>query len=259
MRDLSDATFLIPVRIESPHRLRNLELNTRYLRHHFNTNILIGEEGPPYCAADSSVLRTPGVVVIRLPILNPDLFWRTRATNRLVYFSSTPYAASLDADVLFLPQQYAKAYQLLKTNMADAVYPFAMPTKRIPRHLHVHLFRTCDLRPFYQFPNSNDAVATGGCLFFDVARFRHYGVENERIVGWGPEDIERDVRLRRLGARIRRAPGPLFHLEHRRGRTSRTVHEFSRVNENECARIASLEPTDLAAEVLTWPWIGRPL
>jgi hypothetical protein len=176
--------------------------------------------------------------------------------NQLIQASSTAYAAGLDSDVLFFPSQYRDAYSLLSANLADAVYPFDRPTKRISRSLHARLAQSCDLAPFLQLPDSNSEVATGGCLFFDIARFRSYGLENEHIVGWGPEDNERDVRLRRLGARLRRVHGPLFHLEHRRRRSSRTKHELTEKNEKEHARIASLSSADLAAEILTWPWIG---
>jgi hypothetical protein len=257
MYQLADVTLLFAVRIESSHRLRNLQLNTQYLLRHLCTHILIGEEGPPYHVSGEGIFMGQGVAVVRLPVSHPNLFWKTRATNQLLQAASTPYAATLDSDVLFFPWQYADAYQLLKANMADAVYPFDRPTKRIARRLHARVAQTCDLSSFTQLPDSNSEVATGGCLFFDVARFRRYGLENERIIGWGPEDNERDVRLRRLGARLRRVSGPLFHLEHRRGLISRVTHELTDTNDKECARIASLNSTDLAAEILTWPWI-RP-
>lgn len=257
MYELPDVTFLIAVRIESSDRLHNLQLNTEYLLQHLRTQLLIGEEGPPYHIPNEGVFKSQGTAVVRLPASHPDLFWRTRAVNRLIQASSTPYAASLDADVLFFPSQYAEAYRLLITDLADAVYPFDRPTKRISRSLHARLAKSRDLTPFLSLPDSNSQVATGGCLFFNVARFSHYGLENEHIIGWGPEDNERDVRLRHLGAKLRRISGPLFHLEHRRSRSSRIKHELTEGNEKECARIASMLPGELAVEILTWPWISE--
>ena len=259
MYELPDVTLLFAVRIESRHRLRNLQLNTQYLLRHLHTHILIGEEGPPYQVEYAGVFKSERLEVFHLPISHPDLFWRTRSTNLLIQASSTSYAASLDSDVMFFPRQYADAYTLLNANLADAVYPFDRPTKRIARRLHARLGQTCDLTQFVHLPDSNSEVATGGCLFFDVARFQSCGLENERIIGWGPDDNERDLRLRHLGIRLGRVSGPLFHLEHRRGRPSRTMHDLTETNEKECARIASLASIDLAAEILSWPWIREQL
>ena len=41
--DLSQATFIIPIRIESPDRLRNVITTTAFLLENFNTNIIIQE------------------------------------------------------------------------------------------------------------------------------------------------------------------------------------------------------------------------
>ena len=41
--DLSQATFIIPIRIESPDRLRNVVTTTAFLLENFKTNIIIKE------------------------------------------------------------------------------------------------------------------------------------------------------------------------------------------------------------------------
>ena len=41
--DLSHATFIIPIRIESPDRLRNVITTTAFLLENFDTNIIIKE------------------------------------------------------------------------------------------------------------------------------------------------------------------------------------------------------------------------
>ena len=41
--DLSQATFIIPIRIESPDRLRNVITTTAFLLENFDTNIIIQE------------------------------------------------------------------------------------------------------------------------------------------------------------------------------------------------------------------------
>ena len=41
--DLSQATFIVPIRIESPDRLRNVVTTTAFLKENFDTNIIIKE------------------------------------------------------------------------------------------------------------------------------------------------------------------------------------------------------------------------
>ena len=41
--DLKEATFIIPIRIESPDRLRNVITTTAFLLENFDTNLLIKE------------------------------------------------------------------------------------------------------------------------------------------------------------------------------------------------------------------------
>ena len=41
--NLSEATFIIPIRIESPDRLRNVVTTTAFLMENFDTNIIIKE------------------------------------------------------------------------------------------------------------------------------------------------------------------------------------------------------------------------
>ena len=56
--NLSEATFIIPIRIESPDRLRNVITTTAFLVENFDTNIIIKEvdsEGiiSKRCSSDS--------------------------------------------------------------------------------------------------------------------------------------------------------------------------------------------------------------
>ena len=43
MKDLTEATFIIPIRIESSDRLRNVIATTAFLLENFDTNIIIKE------------------------------------------------------------------------------------------------------------------------------------------------------------------------------------------------------------------------
>ena len=42
--DLKNTTFIVPLRIDTGDRLRNVILTTSYLLHHFNTNVIINND-----------------------------------------------------------------------------------------------------------------------------------------------------------------------------------------------------------------------
>ena len=65
-KDLSKATFIIPIRIESPDRLRNVVTTVAFLLENFKTNIIIKE-------VDSQNVWTRDVVPILNEILDVDL------------------------------------------------------------------------------------------------------------------------------------------------------------------------------------------
>jgi len=60
----------------------------------------------------------------------------------------------------------------------------------------------------------------GGAFFANLKCYKESGLENENFYGWGMQDGERFYRWRNMGYRIRRIPGPLFHLSHPRGQNS---------------------------------------
>ena len=59
MIDLKEATFIIPIRIESPDRLRNVITVTAFLLENFDTNIIIKEvDSEPVFQKEACLLYT---------------------------------------------------------------------------------------------------------------------------------------------------------------------------------------------------------
>lgn len=58
----------------------------------------------------------------------------------------------------------------------------------------------------------------GGAIFIKREKFDYAGAggENEGFYGWGPEDWNRLEKWKRLGLKIQRTDGFLFHLTHPR-------------------------------------------
>ena len=60
----------------------------------------------------------------------------------------------------------------------------------------------------------------GGAFLANLESYKESGLENESFYGWGMEDVERFYRWGNMGYKIKRVPGPLFHLTHPRGQNS---------------------------------------
>jgi hypothetical protein len=86
------------------------------------------------------------------------------------------------------------------------------------------------------------------------ASFLAYGMENERFISWGYEDDERLLRAHKLGLKVSREPGVIYHVRHRRGPDSRPDNPYTLQNATELKRIKDLSDARLRAEVNGWPW-----
>ena len=117
--DLSEATFIIPIRIESPDRLRNVVTTTAFLVENFDTNIIIKEvDKEPVFQRDA------------LPILEDildcniwenfnyiferseePLFHRQRVLNEMIMECDTDIVVNYDCDVILPKESYELAYK----------------------------------------------------------------------------------------------------------------------------------------------------
>ena len=257
MYDLKDVTFTIPVKIDQPDRKRNLNLTTRYLKKYFNTNIIICEmdnESKAKECIDSSI-------DYKYVFMKTDSPWfhRTKMLNYMADLADTPIVVNYDADVLFNPESYVKAVEMIRNGYADVVYPFDgnfldIHPKQIPDlnekldHAVISNHTCRNLRP------NGDSV--GGAIFWSKEHFKLVGMENENFISWGFEDDDRYYRAQTLGLNVKRCDGPLYHLHHGSSANSSTAsHPFYKSNEQELRKIQSMDKNQLREYVNTWKWI----
>jgi len=153
---------------------------------------------------------------------DPILF-RTYYLNKMIKAANTPFVAVWDADVIAPVIQVYDAIKLLRNNQADIVYPYErfLDTTPILRKLFIQakgieiLERNVNKMKDMYSPNP-----VGGAFLANTKSYIDSGCENESFYGWGMEDGERLYRWESLGYKIKRVPGPLFHLSHPRGPNS---------------------------------------
>lgn len=247
---LDHVTFTIPLRIDSADRLANLLAVAGLLRRTYGARVVVGAE-------DAGPLRRllPDDVEV-LEIHGPPglPFHHTRVLNDLARVVTTPVLVNNEVDVVIPRPQLLEAVRLVTAGEADLVLPYdhgvgvaaherlALTGREVTAADAAHRVRS----PWH---------VIGGCVVWSMAAFVAFGMENEHFVSWGLEDDERLVRVRALGGRVARVPGPLFHLDHRRGPDSSEHTIYHEGNRRELERIRSLPPAALRAEIRSWPWL----
>jgi hypothetical protein len=260
MIDLSDVTFVIPFAMDSPDRLRNLHITTRFLLRNFSTHILISE----YAAEPKLDLRQwsmPARHSIQHHFFqNPHpYFQRTRSVNLAVKTISTPFFVIYDSDVLLCTRQYIEAAMLLRGRNADMCLPFSNRVMWIPQEGVESLPTPVndDVLDGLRYEVSDDRhIFLGLVNFLNTRSFIESGMMNEHFKSWGYEEMELYMRLIKLGYSVLRTSGLAYHLDHYRGSDSSANHEYFEHNQQEYHRILAHNPDDLRRYTLSWPWLN---
>ena len=256
--DLSQATFIIPIRIESPDRLRNVVTTTAFLMENFNTNIIIKEVDKESIFHRDALpilenILDEGTVFTNFNFIfeqsDDPLFHRQRILNEMVMESDTGIVVNYDCDVILPIDSYLSAYTMLMNNIADVVYPYGQGEfqKQVDRNDDVvsNFLETGD----YTHLDSASKIHTsdfGWAQFFKRSVYIEGGLENENFKAYAPEDKERHYRFKKLGYKVDRiADGWVYHLEHVRGENSWFTNPHMQSNMDEWNKIQSMNKEQL--------------
>ena len=251
--DLKDLTITIPVKLEHDDRKRNLKTVMEFLTHNFETNIII-------CEQDSNEVPEllKGFDFHYMKTTRDDGFiHRTHQLNIMAKEAKTPFVANYDADVLMKPAQYVEGMSFLRSGEVSMVIPYAGPCWDINASHHKRIVdeNSVDfIEPPKNFGGLMNQNSVGGVLFWNKKDFISGGMENEHFISWGFEDNERFDRFPKLGYRMKRASGILFHLNHHRTPNSSPKHKFYQKNLAEYNRIKGMDKQKLLNEVKSWTW-----
>lgn len=229
-KDLSKATFIIPIRIESVDRMRNVLTGIIFLLENFNTTIIVKE------VDTQSVFELDVLPQLQEYFGNLDnlihifeksddpVFYRMKILNEMIFMAKTDIVINSDCDILLPIQSYIDAYELILYGNADVVYPYGNGNyqKQVfadDELVSQFLNNDCD----FSILDSKSKVWTsdfGWIQFFDRKVYIKGGMENENFKGSSPEDKERFFRFTSLGYNVVRLDRFIYHLEHSRGRNS---------------------------------------
>jgi len=230
-RDLKDCTFIIPIRIESDDRLRNVITILCYLGKNFDTNIIVKE-------VDSN----PIFEKYALPLIkeycgdvsfikhifeesNDPLFLREKVLNEMLVLTDTKVVVNYDCDVVFSLDVYEEAYRRIMSGESDFVYPYGEGPWQYKIFADDEMVTEWLNDDDYDFnilkkKSFNDNAGEGWVQFIKRDVYFEAGMENENFMGSAPDDFERRYRFTTLGYKVDRIYDYIYHLEHSRGLNS---------------------------------------
>lgn len=130
----------------------------------------------------------------------------------------TPIVYNWDADVVVPPLQVLKSIQLLRDNKADMTYSYDGRFARVPRNLFETMEKALDVGVFggmmFKGMRQGDAPSVGGAMAWKRSIFMEGGGEDEKYISYAPEDRCRFETFQKLGYRVERVKGVLYHMDH---------------------------------------------
>lgn len=252
--DLSDVTFTIPIHYDHDDRKKNLDLCIKLLDRSFETNIIIGEQGSNKFSYHNNNHNYRYHNFYDMPV-----FHRTKMLNFMANWSRSNIIFNWDADVIIAPLQIWCTVEKLR-GKSDMVFPYNGQFARMPRNVwfdkiwnHDDIGMVGDTR--FSGMEYSAAVSVGGAVGFKRASFIAGGMENENFISYAPEDCERELRFKRLGYKIDRVDGPLYHMNHWCGVNSNTSNPYFKQGQQEFEKVKSMTVAQLEEYIKSWTWL----
>lgn len=230
-KNLTKATFIIPLRIESQDRMRNILTVLYFILSNFDTNIIIKEVDVESVFENDVLPPLQEAFEEKLDNLNhifekseDPVFYRMHILNDMLSKSNTEVVINYDCDVILPIESYVNAYESILNNQSDVVYPFGNGMYQKQVHATDDLVNEF-LNNGFDFSvlesKSNTHTSDFGWVqFFNRKVYIEGGMENENFRGSSPEDKERYFRFTTLGYKVNRINNWIYHLEHSRGQNS---------------------------------------
>ena len=221
---MMDLTFLIPTRIETEDRLRNITSVLTYLLHHVPAKVIVKEvSNQPTFKFRSLPEIKKRVDTTNLTYLyeesNEPLFCKSKVLNDLIVASDTKVVANYDTDCILPVSAYKEAYDAIVNKRIDVVYPYNCGiyqwATKYNMEIYEEFMKTLDTATLDK--NKTLANSTiGWTQFINRQKYIDSYMMNENFISWGCEDDEFYFRMSTLGNYMLRLDGYVYHLDHAR-------------------------------------------
>lgn len=248
--DLTNTTFIIPLRIESEDRFINTEITLKYLCKWLKTNIIIFE--------DDSISKLPSILekldtgqcnIIHKFIYNEhQTFHRTKLLNDMLKLVNTPVVVNYDIDIILPVDSYKNCVDEIVKNNFDLVYPYKIGNTQIPIFYdkRTELLEKLDVGKI-DWGGKVLLIESyaGYCQFFKTSSYISGGGENQNFISYGDEDRERLHRFITLEYTVGHYDGYVYHIEHSRGINSYITNPYYESNKKLFENISKMSKGEL--------------
>jgi hypothetical protein len=257
--NLTDCSFQIPVFYDHEDRNENLGLCVKHLQKYFNTEVRVMENKKPDEEAPTPFTTLRDNEQVEYEPYYSNVFWRTQMLNRMAKATEKPIIFNWDADCLIAPLQVWCAVEKMRKG-ADGCFPYDGRFARIPRKtwfVKLRDYGDIGIVGDTQFSGMEPtaAVSVGGTIGWRKEAFIRMGGENEKMQQYAPEDCERVYRGEKLGLKIERVPGAMYHINHFLTEKSTTANPYYGAAKQEFAYIQSLSKEQLEEEISKWNYV----
>ena len=252
--DLTQATFIIPIRIESSDRLRNVITTTAFLLENFDTNIIIKEVDSESVFQRDALPVLNNILDVDVDVQhifeksNEPLFHRQKVLNEMIAEAKTEIVVNYDCDVLLPLDSYHEAYQSILHHTHDVIYPYGQGMYQYQVRATDEIVSDFLQTGNYEILNRHSNLHTsdfGWVQFFNRKVYIDGGMENENFKAYAPEDKERFYRFTTLDYNVGRINDYVYHLEHARGENSWFNNPHMQSNMSEWEKIQSMNKEQL--------------
>lgn len=225
---MMDLTFLIPTKIETEDRLRNIISSVSYLLKHIPAKVIVKE------VSNHPTFQFRAIPEIRKYVDTSNLtyfyeessepwFCKSKVLNDLISASNTKVVANYDVDCILPLSSYHQAYDAINNDHADVVYPYGCGIYQWKAEYDFQIYEefinTLDTSTLDKRKSLSNSTI-GWTQFINRQVYIDSFMMNENFISWGCEDDEFYYRMSVLGNRIARIDNYVYHLEHSRTNNS---------------------------------------
>ena len=248
-----DTTFVVPLRIESEDRLRNVIVSTLHLLENTKSQVIIQEEDKESIFERVALPQLKEAVdTKRLTHVfkeNADqIFHRTRILNDMTMMAQPDVVVNYDCDILLPPESYEYCESSILDGTYDVLYPYGDGNWQYQvfadDELVSRFVQDYDFNILQEKSKVYDAKY-GFCQYFNRAKYIEGGLENEHFIAYGYEDNERWYRFNTMGYNVGRLNAFVYHLEHARTANSWFTNPYIESNKNLYERIQEMNCDEL--------------
>ena len=244
-----NVTAIIPIRIDSPERLKNINTTISFLLKFYNCKIIVKEVD-----ANQKVFlkNNPRLTYIFEQTNDLSYFHRTKILNDMLFLVETKYTINYDCDILIPQENMDKSLKMLEAGY-DFVFPYEKGTfltfwdfndQQIEKILSdtdtswlTYLLTKYPIETphpgleIFKELNLGKIITAGGIQFINTESYKRAFGENESFVDWGPEDQERLYRFLILGYKVGWIDcGSVVHMNHPKSVATDNNNKYNQKN-----------------------------